>query len=62
MDHRTDMGDLLRKAMVITRKLKLRAMSDWCSSELNGYDDYTKVLSYRVLEGEVKVYNPYNGI
>ena len=62
MDNHSDIGNLLRKAMVIAVKLRLPEMSAWCKSELNGYTDERTIPTYRIVRGELKVYNPYNRI
>ena len=53
--------DLLRKALVVARKLKVSDIGAWLSSEMNGYTGDIEVPKYRKLHGEVKVFNPYNG-
>lgn len=53
--------DLLRKAMVVARKLRVTDIEQWISHELNGYPEGSEVPSYRYLRGEPKVFNPYNG-
>lgn len=53
--------DLLRKAMVVARKLRVTDIEQWISHELNGYPEGAEVPSYRYLRGEPKVLNPYNG-
>src|SRR6478672_6596354 len=62
MDHRTELGDLLRKALVLATKLELANCAKWCKAELNGYPRGQSIPSYRVLSGELKMFNPYNGV
>lgn len=55
--------DLLRKALVIANKLKLKEFEEWVNLELSGYgsakqQDYP---NYRKLTAEVKANNPYYG-
>lgn len=57
----TDIMSLLRKAYLVSRKLKLTEFGEWVSRELNGYDVDEKVPKYRIYHGEVKAYNPYHG-
>lgn len=55
-------SDLLRKALVISRKLGVDAIEAWIRHELNGYpinDD--DVPDYREINGLIKVWNPYQG-
>lgn len=54
-----DISDLLRKAYVVATKLKLEQFREWCSLELNGYDDF--IPGYRRIVGTLRVWNPYNG-
>lgn len=52
-----NISDLLRKALLVATKLDLKEFQLWISSELNGYEDITKVPDYRKIYGEVKAYN-----
>ena len=60
LDKSIPVADLLRKALVVARKLKVIDIVEWLGHELNGYDG-AKVPQYRKLRGELKVFNPYNG-
>lgn len=62
MDANTNLGNLLRKAFAVATKLQLTEWIHWCRCELNGYSNKDKVPEYRVLQGELKMFNPYNGI
>ena len=53
--------DLLRKALVVARKLKVTDLVEWLTHELNGYPEGAEVPEYRKLKGELKVHNPYHG-
>lgn len=57
----SDVLNLLRKAYVVARKLKLDEFEEWVNSELNGYKDGNKIPEYRKVKGEVKGWNPYHG-
>ena len=58
----TRVSDLLRKALVVARKLDLKEFEEWILQELNGYQGAAKdVPSYRLLNGNVRVWNPYHG-
>lgn len=61
LDKSVGTSDLLRKALVVARKLKVTDLVEWLSHELNGYPAGTTVPKYRYLRGELKVHNPYNG-
>lgn len=61
LDKSVATADLLRKALVVARKLKVTDIVEWLSDELNGYPDGKEVPEYRKLRGELKVHNPYNG-
>jgi len=54
--------NLLRKAFVVAKKLKLNDFENWISLELNGY--YNKdvdIPEYRKVYGQLRAFNPYNG-
>lgn len=52
--------DVLRKALVVSNKLRQHNLSDWISKELNGYGPEDKVPDYRSLIAQV-MYNLTNG-
>ncbi len=53
---------LLRKAYAVARKLKVKEFEQWINSELYGYKcDYNDIPEYRIVSGETKGFNPYNG-
>jgi hypothetical protein len=62
MDKSRDVDDLLRLALVIATKLKLKKSVIWVNKELKGYISLKSVPAYRRIAGELKVHNPYNGI
>lgn len=54
--------DLLRKAYIIARKLKIPEFEKWINYELNGYTcEYEEIPDYRKILGELRGWNPYNG-
>lgn len=53
-------SNLLRKALVISKKLGISEIESWLYSELNGYSD-EDIPDYRQIHGEIKAWNPYNG-
>lgn len=55
------LADLLRRAYVVARKLGLSDFQSWIQSELNGYQPGDDMPDYRLLEGEVKGWNPFHG-
>lgn len=61
LDKSVGTADLLRKALVVARKLKVTDLVEWLSHELNGYPEGKDVPDYRNLRGELKVHNPYHG-
>lgn len=61
LDKSVSTGDLLRKALVVARKLKIGDIVEWISNELNGYPEGADVPEYRKLRGELRVHNPYHG-
>jgi len=54
-------ADLLRKAMVVSKKLGIPEIEQWIARELGGYTDYASIPEYRKVRGEVQVRNPYHG-
>ena len=53
--------DLLRKALVVARKLKLKDFESWLNKEMKGYSIDDEVPGYRKFPGEIKAWNPYHG-
>jgi hypothetical protein len=53
-------SDLVRKALVVSTKLNIPELRDWCQNELTGYREAT-VPRYRKITGEIKAFNPYQG-
>ena len=53
--------DLLREALLIASKLNLSDFKIWINNELKGYPNSREVASYRIISGEVKFFNPYQG-
>ncbi|WP_122429425.1 hypothetical protein [Pseudomonas viridiflava] len=60
LDRTIHITDLLRKALLVSRKLKITDIEEWLSDELNGYQG-KPVPNYRVVGGELKGFNPYRG-
>lgn len=54
-------SDLLRKAFVVARKLKLSDFESWIKLELEGYLGNADVPDYRIVRGTIKAFNPYHG-
>jgi hypothetical protein len=62
MDASTNLGSLLRKSLAVATKLQLAEWIAWCKCELNGYPSGANIPEYRNLYGEMKMFNPYNGV
>lgn len=60
LDRTIHIPDLLRKALLVSRKLKIKDIEEWLNDELNGYE-LRSVPSYRLISGELKAFNPYRG-
>ena len=58
LDKSVPAGDLLRKALVVARKLKIEDIQPWLKSELNGYSNSEEGPKYRWVTGEIKAFNP----
>jgi len=59
LDRGVRLSDLLRKGMVVARKLGITELETWISRELGGYQD--DVPTYRVVQGQIKAFNPFRG-
>lgn len=55
------LSELLRKALVVAKKLRIKDFQIWIANELNGYKSGEDIPEYRSVEGEIKAWNPYNG-
>lgn len=53
--------NLLRKALVVAQKLGIEEFQEWIELELNGYSTGAKIPEYRLVTGEVKAWNPFQG-
>ncbi|MFA7570568.1 MAG: hypothetical protein WCY75_04885 [Sulfurimonadaceae bacterium] len=53
--------DLLRKAYVVAKKLKIVDFENWIKLELDGYSKTENIPEYRIVHGTVKAFNPYHG-
>lgn len=54
--------ELVRKAYLISRKLKITEFTMWLNFELNGYNDSAKIPPYRFVTGTLKYHNPFYGL
>jgi hypothetical protein len=54
-------SDLLRKALVVSKKLGVTHIQEWLNNELNGYGPESVIPPYREIRGQMKVFNPYHG-
>lgn len=58
----SSISDLLRKAFLVSRKLKIEEFQQWINQELNGYNCPPKdIPKYREIVGKLVFYNPYRG-
>ena len=60
-DPNSNIEELLNKALLVARKLKIKKFRKWCESELEGYER-DDVPEYRIIKGQLKVFNPYRGL
>lgn len=60
LDESISIEALLRKAYLISKKLHLDSFEEWIKKEQDGYKD-NHVPTYRMLKGEIKAWNPYQG-
>jgi hypothetical protein len=61
LDRNIPVSDILRKAFVIAKKLGLKEFEDWVNKELNGYESGKDIPEYRVMNCQLKGWNPYHG-
>ncbi len=61
ISNNANIKDLLREALLIASKLKLNDFKIWIGNELKGYSNRNEIPSYRIVSGEVKLFNPYQG-
>lgn len=60
IDPKSDIEELLNKALYVSRKLKIKDFRKWCELELEGYKE-KELPDYRIFHGQLKVHNPYHG-
>ena len=60
LDSNVRVPDLLRKAFLVARKLRVQDIETWILSELNGYAGAT-IPAYRQVAGEINILDPYRG-
>ena len=53
--------ELLNKALIIAKKLRLEKFEQWTELELDGYTSYDDLPKYRFVEGVLKYKNPFHG-
>jgi hypothetical protein len=61
LDKSIAVSDLLRKALVVARKLRVGDLERWARNELEGYDPTEDVPKYRHVVGELKGLNRFHG-
>jgi hypothetical protein len=61
LDKSVRVSDLLRKALLVARKLKVPEMEAWITSELNGYPKDATFPDYRTVTGQIRARNPITG-
>jgi len=59
LNRNASVSDLLRKALVVSKKLKISEFEKWVTNELNGYSE--DIPDYRLVKGTVQGWNPYHG-
>ncbi|RYL27198.1 hypothetical protein EWP19_07385 [Acinetobacter piscicola] len=60
-DPNSNVEELLNKALLVSRKLKIKKFRVWCELELDGYRGQ-EIPSYRKIKGELKAHNPFRGL
>lgn len=54
-------SDLLLKALLVSRKLKLNELKTWIENELSGYKNIDELPFYRNTLCQIRMRNPYHG-
>ncbi|MGN7300361.1 AbiTii domain-containing protein [Ferdinandcohnia sp. SAFN-114] len=57
----SSINNLLRKALLVAKKLKVHEFEKWVLSEMNGYARFDEIPDYREVRGNLKAWNPYHG-
>ncbi|AYO54406.1 AbiTii domain-containing protein [Acinetobacter wuhouensis] len=60
-DPNSNVEELLNKALLVSRKLKIKKFRAWCEFELEGYSGQ-EIPPYRKIRGELKAHNPVRGL
>jgi hypothetical protein len=60
LDSAVSVAEVLRRALMVSKKLRVTTMERWISSELNGYGS-DNVPEYRELRLRLMVFNPFHG-
>ena len=60
-DKSNHIDDLLRKALLVSGKLRTNDFRRWINHELHGYGD-SKVPAYRTVRGELRATHPFHGL
>lgn len=60
LDRSIKITDLLRKAYLVAKKLKIQEMQNWINKEFNGFENSADAPSYREIHGTIMAYNPYS--
>jgi len=60
--HDADVVTVLRKALVIASRLQASDFEEWIRHELHGYPKGSELPDYRIVKGDLRAYNPANGV
>ena len=61
LDSSISVLDIMRKASLVAKKLKIKEFEDWIDSELKGYSDEKPVPNYRIVRGRLIYWNQFHG-
>jgi hypothetical protein len=62
LSNETKVSELLRMALVVSRKLDIGEFENWIKLELNGYNhESEEIPQYRKCRAALKVFNPVRG-
>lgn len=62
LDNNANTINLLRKALVVSKKLNLNEFEKWINNEIRGYNSAeVDIPEYRMIYGELRAFNPVRG-
>ena len=60
LNHNVAVTEILQKCLVVATKLEIKEFATWARLEIDGYKE-KEIPEYRLVHGQVQVFNPYRG-